>query len=414
MLKQIDTGELQVGMFVHKMGGSWLSPPFWKGRFAVEDDRQLSEILSSSVPWVMIDTEKGVDVAESAAKVAPAVEGDPTVIIRRNTPPPSRALVSLHREMDAAATLAGPARLRMRDCYAQARLGRAVDVTAVEPLVDEMIASIQRHPHAFNGVMRLMKTGDYLHTHALSVAALMISLALQLRLPAPAVHEAGLAGLLMDIGMGSVPQDIYDKTGPLNPAERSIMHNHTIAVRDLLSEGGTVPEAVLDVCLHHHERLDGSGYPHRLAGDALSLFARMAAICDSYDAMTSPRAHRGGAEPASVIATLRRETGIFDPLLVEAFVRAIGIYPIGSLVRLGSEHLAIVVDQNAKNPMLPKVRSFYSITGQRRIAPVTLDLVYTIGREDIVGHENPADWGFADWDMVSRTLIEDAVGIAIG
>ncbi|WP_407696265.1 HD-GYP domain-containing protein [Sphingobium sufflavum] len=456
MLKRIRTEDLALGMFLHKMEGSWLSHPFWKSKFLLDDQKQLADIRGSTVEWVMIDVEKGSDIGVAALVGAPLVEevaeapeplAAPSVVrhdsemgrraqilgrarqtedsapataptrVTPYRPLASRMIApgsrSLNSELTAASEIAQRSRQTMRDLFSQARLGKTMDVAAVEPLVDDIMHSIQRHPHAFNGVVRLMKTSDYLHTHALAVSALMINLALQLGLRQHQVREAGLAGLLMDVGMGHVPQEIYDKQGELTPAEQQIVHSHTTLARDFMEVEGQIPESVVDVCLHHHERFDGSGYPHGLKGQDISLFARMAAICDSYDAMTSRRTHKAGMDPAQVIAIMREDMHRMDPDIFEAFVRAVGIYPVGTLVRLSSDKLAMVLDQNPKNPTLPRVRTFYATKEQEKIEQEDLNLVYRIGKDAIVSRENPADWGFDDWDKMSTDMFRKATGVTI-
>lgn len=462
MLKRIRTDEVTVGMYLHKMEGSWLSHGFWKRRFLVSDAGQIDDLKASDVEWVTIDLSKGKDVAaapEPVLVVSPAVLADATPDVPEPATPPAvarrdseggrrasildrarqaeggeaapsaptratpyRPLASrmiapgprpLSAEISAASEIAQRSRQTMRDLFHQARLGKTLDVAAVEPLVDDIMHSIQRHPHAFNGVMRLMKTSDYLHTHALAVSALMISLSIQLGLRQNQVREAGLAGLLMDIGMGHVPAEIYDKQGELTPTEEQIVQSHTALAHDFMAVEGGIPESVLDVCLHHHERYDGSGYPHGLVGQDISLFARMAAICDSYDAMTSRRTHKAGMDPAQVLALMRDGVDRFDPDIFEAFVRALGIYPIGSLVRLSSNRLAVVLDQNPKNPTLPRVRVFYSTTEAKKVEPEDLDLVYRIGRDDIVSRETPEQWGFEDWDKTGTDIYRKAMGVTV-
>ncbi|HEX7853164.1 MAG TPA: HD-GYP domain-containing protein [Sphingobium sp.] len=464
MLKRIRTEDVTLGMFLHKLEGSWLSHSFWKRRFLLDDNQQLADLKASAVEWVMIDISKGRDVeapvgAEPMLMVAPEVLAGatpdlaeprtPPSVARHDTeggrraqilgrarqaegdaalaPAPSRAtpyrpLASRMiapgprpqaTEMTAASEIAQRSRQTMRDLFHQARLGKTMDVAAVEPLVDDIMHSIQRHPHAFNGVVRLMKTSDYLHTHALAVSALMISLSIQLGLRQNQVREAGLAGLLMDIGMGHVPAEIYDKQGELTDTEEQIVRSHTTLARDFMAVEGGIPESVIDVCLHHHERYDGTGYPHALVGQDISLFARMAAICDSYDAMTSRRTHKAGIDPAHVISIMREGIHRYDPDIFEAFVRALGIYPIGSLVRLSSHRLAVVLDQNPKNPTLPRVRVFYSISDGKKVEPEDLDLVYRIGRDDIVSREVPEQWGFEDWDKMGTDLFRKAMGVTI-
>lgn len=450
MLKRIRTEDVELGMFLHKLEGSWLSHSFWKRRFLLEDRGQLADLKASAVEWVLIDVSKGRDVVPVAAAEPmglteplnpPAVARHDSEVGRRAqilgrarqvegdapAPAPSRATPyrpvasrmiapgprPLSAEMGAASEIAQRSRQTMRDLFHQTRLGKTMDIAAVEPLVDDIMHSIQRHPHAFNGVVRLMKTSDYLHTHALAVSALMINLSIQLGLRQNQVREAGLCGLLMDIGMGHVPTEIYEKQGELNAAEEQIVQSHTTLARDFMAVEGGIPESVLDVCLHHHERYDGSGYPDRLAGQDISLFARMAAICDSYDAMTSRRTHKLGMDPAQVIAIMRENGHLYDPDMLEAFVRALGIYPVGSLVRLSSHRLAVVLDQNPKNPTLPRVRAFYSISEAKRVEPEDLDLVYRIGRDDIISREVPEQWGFDDWDKLGSDLFRKATGVTV-
>jgi HD-GYP domain-containing protein (c-di-GMP phosphodiesterase class II) len=227
------------------------------------------------------------------------------------------------------------------------------------------------------------------------------------------VREAGLAGLLMDVGMGHVPQEIYDKEGTLTPDEEKIVRSHTHLAHDFMAMGGEVPESVLDVCLHHHERLDGSGYPHNLTDGSLSLFSRMAAICDIYDAMTSRRPHKAGKDPATVLAKMREDIHRVDPDIFDAFVRAVGIYPIGSLIRLASDRLAMVLDQNPKNPTLPRVRAFYSTVERRKIEPEDIDLVYRVGKDRILSNARAEDWGIDDWEKLSISLLRQATGVNV-
>lgn len=286
-----------------------------------------------------------------------------------------------------------------------ARLGKAIKLATLEPMIDEISSSVQRNPQAFMAVSRLKKTSEYLYQHSLSVCALMISLAHQLRLGPEETRRAGLAGLLMDAGMGHVPQEIWDKGSALTPEERTVVQSHTTLARETLGLGGELPDAVLDVCLHHHERLDGSGYPHGLVGEQISLFARMAAICDTYDAMTSNRTHRNGEDPASVLQKIEDASTLFDAEIFAAFQRAVGIYPVGSLVRLRSNRLAVVIDQNAEDMTLPKVRAFYSLQAMAFETTEDIDLSNCFGRDQIIARETAQAWDIGDWDALSVKLV---------
>jgi len=203
-------------------------------------------------------------------------------------------------------------------------------------------------------------------------------------------REAGLAGLLHDMGKALIPIEILNKPGKLTDEEFAIMRTHPERGHALLVEGRGATEAVLDVCLHHHEKIDGKGYPHQLSGEALTLIARMGAVADVYDAITSNRPYKAGWDPAESIARMASWQGHFDPTVFSAFVRSLGIYPTGSLVRLASQRLAVVVEQNPQLLTAPTVRVFYAIESQRELPAERLDLARSTDR--IVARESRKDW----------------------
>lgn len=165
----------------------------------------------------------------------------------------------------------------------------------------------------------------------------------------------------------------------------------------MLLEGSGVSEVALDVCLHHHEKMDGSGYPKHLAAAQISLYARMGAVCDVYDAVTSNRPYKNGWEPADSIRKMAEWCNShFDQRIFEAFVRSVGIYPVGSLVRLESDRLGVVVEQTEKSLLAPRVKVFFSIKSNIRLIPEVLDLSKPNARDKIVSHEDPAKWDLND------------------
>jgi HD-GYP domain-containing protein (c-di-GMP phosphodiesterase class II) len=154
---------------------------------------------------------------------------------------------------------------------------------------------------------------------------------------------------------------------------------------------------VLDVVLHHHERIDGRGYPDNLPNERISRLARMGAICDVYDAITSARAYKPGWDPAEAVRRMAEwSSSHFDPALFQAFVKTVGIYPIGSLVKMESGRLGVVVDQRDGSLLKPRIKVFYSTRSQLRIAPEVLDLSKPGTQDQIVGRENPSTWNFPD------------------
>ena len=191
---------------------------------------------------------------------------------------------------------------------------------------------------------------------------------------------------------------MLNKPGRLTDEEFALIRTHPLRGHEMLVEGRGAPPAALEVCLHHHERPDGRGYPHGLKGDEVTLLARMGAVCDVYDAITSNRPYKLGWDPAESIAMMASWKGQFDDTIFQAFVRSLGIYPVGSLVRLASDRLAVVIEQNEGRLATPIVRVFFSIKSNMPITPVVQDLSRPGSVDRIVGRENPKTWGFRQLD----------------
>jgi HD-GYP domain-containing protein (c-di-GMP phosphodiesterase class II) len=282
----------------------------------------------------------------------------------------------------------------VKKMFAEVRLGQAVNAERCLPLVDDIAQSVFRNPGALVSLARLKTRDDYSYMHSMAVCALMVSLARTLGRSEDECREAGLAGLLHDLGKAVMPLAVLNKPGKLTDDEFAIMKTHPLRGHELLVEGRGAPEAALEVCLHHHERPDGRGYPHGLSGEQLGLLARMGAVCDVYDAITSNRPYKSGWDPAESIALMASWQGQFDPEVYQAFVRSLGIYPAGSLVRLSSGKLAVVVEQNPATLVAPTVKVFFSTQSNMRLPPVLLDLSRPGCAQRIVGREDPAKWGF--------------------
>ena len=395
MLKKITVDHVRIGMHIHKLEGAWLSHPFWKTRFVLDDPADLQRLRDSGVPAVWIDPALGVDVAVPDAEVVPPPAAPPAAPAPAA---PAQGSKTLRDELDQAAAICKKSRVAVMQMFAEARLGKAVDTEQCLPLVDEIAESVFRNPGALVSLARLKTADDYTYMHSLAVCALMVSLARPLGQDDAACREAGLAGMLHDLGKAVMPTEVLNKPGRLTEDEYAIMKTHPVRGHELLMEARGAPEAALEVCLHHHERPDGRGYPHGLSGERLSLLARMGAVCDVYDAITSNRPYKTGWDPAESIALMASWQGQFDPEVFKAFVRSLGIYPTGSLVRLASGKLAVVLEQNEHSLTSPVVKVFFSITSNMGVTPRRLDLAHPGCTDRIVGREDPAKWGFRQID----------------
>ena len=210
--------------------------------------------------------------------------------------------------------------------------------------------------------------------------------------------------MLHDIGKMAIPNTVLNKPGKLTDSEFATVRGHPEAGSRMLIESKQVSALVLDVCLHHHEKMDGSGYPHRLEGEQISLYARMGAVCDVYDAITSNRPYKQGWDPAESIRKMAGWKGHFDPVVFQAFVKTVGIYPVGSLVRLESGRIGVVIEQQAKSLLAPRVKVFFSAKSKTPIPQEVLDLSKLLGRDKIVSRESAEEWGFRNVDELWTRL----------
>lgn len=407
VLKKIDVQQLIEGMYIHELCSSWIDTPFWLKSFMLKDQVSLDKIRKSKIQEAWIDTSKGLDVLpEKGAENLPPVEvniftPEPVIAFKKIVP------VSMDEEMGRAAQIVDKSKQAVFFMFNEARMGNAVDAENAISLVEEIAYSIMRNPGALIGLARLKTANDYTYMHSVAVCALMIALSRQLGLDDEKTREAGLAGLLHDIGKMAIPSDILNKPGKLTDAEFVSVREHPAAGHKMLLEAKGVSEIAIDVCFHHHEKMDGTGYPNRLSGDQISLYARMGAVCDVYDAITSNRPYKQGWCPAESLRKMAEwSKGHFDEVVFQAFVNTIGIYPVGTLVRLQSGRLGVVVEQQVgKSLLLPKVRVFFSTMSLAYISPALLDLAAPGLPDKIVAREEASKWGIKD---INRYWLGDA------
>ncbi|WP_017476901.1 HD-GYP domain-containing protein [Pseudomonas sp. PAMC 26793] len=392
MLKCIAARQATLGMYIHKLEGSWIDHDFWKSNFLLLSTDDLQRLQASSVEAVWIDLDKGCDV--KPADPAPTLSTTQTPAKLRR--PAVEPQVDMKSEVARAVKVCAFAKRAIIEMFSDLRMGLAIDPAQVTRLVEDISLSVLRHPQALVSLARLKKADEYTYMHSVAVCGLMISLARQLDLSPALVQEAGMAGLFHDVGKMVIPESILNKPSALTDAEFSIVRNHPVDGANLLRNSEHISALVLDVCLHHHEKCDGNGYPHGLVQGQISLFAQMGAVCDVYDAITSQRSYKQAWGPAEAIQKMAEWKGHFDGRVFQAFVRCVGIYPVGALVRLESGRIGVVIDQNPKSLLAPVVKVFFSARSRLPIIQAVVNLAEQ--HDKIVGRETAEEWGFKDID----------------
>lgn len=397
MRKKISVKQLRLGMFIDRLDGNWLQHPFWRNSFKLDKPKYIKALEESAVTHVWIDISKGLDVGEPAN--TPQVAQPPEVT---TVAAPTTKTVTIDKEMETARATLEKARTATMELLHEARMGNSVNITGVTPLVDEISQSIGRNPSAMLTITRMKTKDDYTYLHSVAVCALMIALGKQMNYQGD-YHALGMAGLLHDVGKMAIPDEVLNKPGKLTDEEFRIVQDHPRSGWEILKKSDGVDDIALDVCLHHHERIDGKGYPDQLSGDNLSLEARMGAICDVYDAITSDRCYKKGWEPAEALKKMAEwKNGHFDEHIFQAFVKTIGIYPGGTLLKLKSGRLAIVTDQASETLLKPVIKIFFSCNSKTPIPTRIIKL--NRSNEEIDSIEEPADWGFSRSEIINMLV----------
>lgn len=390
MIKKIPATALRIGMFVHDLNAGWMSHPFVLSQFKVTTGDEIAKVIGAGIRELYIDTARGLDVegAPVQAEVDAHIMDEMVAAVQK----PAPARVDAAAELGRAGRIKQQATSVVRAMMHDARLGRAIEIAQAEAVVETINESVLRNGGALIGLLGIKNKDEYTFLHSVSVCALMVAFSRAQGFDDETVRIAGLGALLHDTGKMMVPESILNKPGRYTDDEFAIMKRHPEEGWKLLQAMPGLEEMVLDIALHHHERVDGTGYPHGLKGEAIALTTQMSSIVDVYDAITSDRCyHRGMPAPEGLKKLWEWSRHHFDPQLVQAFIRTLGIYPVGSLVRLESGRLAIVIEQNEAQLISPEVKVVFSTRSNAYVRPERLELARS--QDHIVGHEDPQQWG---------------------
>lgn len=326
-------------------------------------------------------------------EVRRALEEDPKLLKRAmHLDRPLKKPIPIQEELKRADKLYGEAVDYARSFMHDVRDGKPLDIHEAAPLVNDLIDSVFRNDSAAAAISKLKAFDEYTYTHCINVSVLAVILGKRLGYPRGKLELIGMAGMFHDVGKAVMPAHILNKPGKLTDEEMAIMRTHPIQGYKLLKAQKDLPEEIIRGAVEHHEKQDGSGYPRGLKGDEISDIAKLLAVVDVYDALTSKRVYKDPLPPGKVLGMMYQwRVTDFHPNIVEQFIKSLGVYPVGSFVRLSTGEHGVVIDHKPANPLNPTVRVCYD----SRMRPVIRREVNLADDENlkITDVVNPDDHG---------------------
>jgi len=257
----------------------------------------------------------------------------------------------------------------------EARLGKIPSLAEAQAAVSELVDGVFQDQNAMLALTLIKSYDEYLFNHSVNVSVLCIALGQALGLDAETIRELGLGALLHDIGKVHWPETLYQKPRGLSDEEWALVQRHPLDGAGIVEKMGPTSPTAMEVILEHHLRYDRKGYPIVDSDKEPGFFGMIAQLADAYDAITTSRIYQNAFEPCKAMARLQSLAGtVFDPKLLEAFVRMVGIYPVGSLVRLSTGEMALVVKANPTDSSRPFVRLLFDRSGRRLADEQGVDL----------------------------------------
>lgn len=389
MIKRIPSDQIEVGMYIHDINCGWMAHPFLLSRFKITKQSEIEKIIEYGIRAVYIDTSLGLDApgAQTQAEVHAELDRGMRGITRTTEKPIPH--ISVGQEMAAAKRVLSEARGVVRDILTDARLGRQVELERIAPVAEGIIDSVLRNPGALTSLGRVKHKDNYTFEHSVNVAVLLVNFCQHLDMDVEVVRDAAIGGLLHDIGKMKTPDNILNKPGKLSDEEFTVMRQHVVDGIEILRRTPGISPISMSIVSQHHEHIDGNGYPAHLKGVDISQLGQMAAIVDVYDALTSLRVYHQPMEPTEALRKLFEWSKVhFNLELVEQYIQCIGIYPVGTLVRLESGLIGVVIEECPHNLLRPTVRVVHDSKNDCSIVPRDIDLSAADDSHRIVAYES--------------------------
>jgi HD-GYP domain-containing protein (c-di-GMP phosphodiesterase class II) len=392
MKQKIDISELRKGMYVCELDRPWLDSPFPFQGFLVKSDTELDE-LRELCRFVYVDPERVPDInrAELASKSKSKTVSDQTQ---------RPYITKFEEEMPPAQELRNEATAYIEQVFNDVRAGKSIDGKECRKVVAGMVASILRNPDALVLLSSLREHNEYSIAHSINVCTLCLAFGRYMGFSADELTELGMGGLLHDVGEVRVPTNILRREGLLTKEETRVMQTHTTHGADILRNSTDIPQTAIDIALTHHERSNGQGYPEGIREKDIGYYSRIVGMVDVYDSVTTSHSHRRGISSTEALKNMYNwRNTLFDAELIENFIQCLGIYPIGSVVELGSGEVGIVISVSLEHRLLPKLMLVRDSAKKPYLPPKIINLAQYTSEEHRRDYE------------ISKVLESDAYGI---
>ncbi|MCW8833379.1 MAG: HD-GYP domain-containing protein [Colwellia sp.] len=352
MIVEVNITELKVGHYVEKIGKQ-------RGSFNltasghIKSNNVINNLKSKNIFTVFIDKSKSIEIPDS------------------NNP---RAKIIA--EIKQAKAIFNESKNIQQSLFSQALSGANIELSPVIEVCNKSIDAIFNNPDSLACIVNIREKDQYLLEHSVAVSVYITLFARYLNLDRDIIEKLSVGAFLHDIGKTMIPDEILNKPGKLTDEEFTVMKTHANHSIDIIKKTPEISELSLEIAALHHEKLDGTGYPFQVKEENINQYGRMIAICDIFDALTATRVYKKGFPHPKAFAILRElaQNNHLDATLVDHFIKCIGVFPIGSLVQLNSNQLAIIEERNDDNPIKPKVRSFYNVAIKDFVEAQDIDL----------------------------------------
>ena len=340
---RVEVEQLKIGMYVGELDKPWEESSFLFQGFNIEDDETISK-LRNECSHVFVDFKDEQEYENHLLEIEKSAESDFAID------------ASLSEELPKALKVIKDSARELKLLMRKIQRGDTIQLSEIDAIVEACLESLDRNNRALVILCNIKHKIFYSAEHPLRVAIFAMAFAKNLKMSEEQLQVMGSSAMLHDIGKFAIPERVLNKTDELTKQEKLMLRRHPIQSYKMLDQVDGVTEAIKEVALSHHERVDGKGYPRNIPQERVSRFAKIVSIIDAYDAITSDRPHKEGKSPSYAFKILNNYKGVkFDEYLVSEFVKWMGVMPVGSLVEMATGEVGIVLKNCLQQKLRPKV-----------------------------------------------------------